>query len=93
MGLVLRLGRRAIRLAARGPARARGKLLKRRWRQARRSAAPDIGGRRRRGKAHGMRVSGSTETKTYGKGAAGREREEKHTLPRRGIFGKEVDER
>jgi len=40
-----------------------------------------------------MRVSGSTETKTYGKGAAGREREEKHTLPRRGIFGKEVDER
>jgi len=39
------------------------------------------------------RVSGSTETKTYGKGAAGREHEEKQTLPRRDFFGKDIDER
>jgi hypothetical protein len=39
------------------------------------------------------RVSGSTETKTYGKGATRREHEEKHTLPRRSIFGKDSDER
>ena len=38
-------------------------------------------------------VSGSTETKTYGKGATVREREEKQTLPRRGLFGKDVDGR
>lgn len=39
------------------------------------------------------RVSGSTETKTYGKGATGREREEKQTFPKIGLFGKDVDER
>jgi RNA-directed DNA polymerase len=38
------------------------------------------------------RVSGSTETKTYGKDAAGREHEEKRTLPRISLFGKDVDE-
>ena len=31
-------------------------------------------------------VSGSSETKTYGKDATVREREEKLTLPRRGFF-------
>jgi hypothetical protein len=39
------------------------------------------------------RVSGSIETKTYGKDATVREREEKRTLPRRSIFGKDRDER
>jgi hypothetical protein len=34
------------------------------------------------------RVSGSSETKTYGKGATRREHEEQHTLPRRSFFGK-----
>jgi hypothetical protein len=39
------------------------------------------------------RVSGSTKTKTYGKGTRGREHEEQQTLPRRGLFGKDVHER
>jgi hypothetical protein len=39
------------------------------------------------------RVSGSSETKTYGKGVAPREYEEQPTLPRRSIFGKDIDER
>ena len=38
-------------------------------------------------------VSGSSETKTYGKGVTLREREEQPTLPRRSIFGKDIDER
>jgi hypothetical protein len=53
-----------------------------------------------REKAHGapdklrsFRVSGSSETKTYGKGVAPREYEEQPTLPRRSIFGKDIDER
>jgi hypothetical protein len=40
-----------------------------------------------------IRVSGSTETKTYGKGATGKEREETQTLPRRSFFGKDIDKR
>jgi hypothetical protein len=40
-----------------------------------------------------MRLSGSTETKTYSKGATGKEREEQWTLPRRNIFGKDLDAR
>jgi len=40
-----------------------------------------------------IRVSGSNETKTYGKDPAMREREEKRTLPRRSFFGKDTDER
>jgi hypothetical protein len=40
-----------------------------------------------------VRVSGSSGTKTYGKDTAVREREEKQTLPRRSIFGKDIDER
>jgi hypothetical protein len=39
------------------------------------------------------RVSGSSETKTYGKGATRREHEELPTLPRRPFFGKDGDER
>jgi len=39
------------------------------------------------------RVSGSVETKTYGKDAVGRERKEKQTLPRRSLFGKDAEER
>jgi hypothetical protein len=39
------------------------------------------------------RVSGSSETKTYGKGVVLREHEEQHTLPRRSIFGKDLDKR
>ncbi len=35
----------------------------------------------------------SDETKTYGKGAAVRKREANCTLPRMGVFGKDVDER
>jgi hypothetical protein len=38
-------------------------------------------------------VSGSSETKTYGKSATAREYEEEHTLPRRSVFGKDIDER
>jgi len=38
-------------------------------------------------------VSGSTETKTYGKSATVREYEEQQTLPSRGLFGKDADER
>jgi hypothetical protein len=38
-------------------------------------------------------VSGSTEAKTYGKGATRSKREEKHTLPRRSRFGKDAGER
>jgi hypothetical protein len=38
------------------------------------------------------RVSGSSETKPYGKGVAPREYEEQPTLPRRSIFGKDSDE-
>jgi hypothetical protein len=38
-------------------------------------------------------VSGSSETKTYGKDVVLREHRELHTLPRRSIFGKDVDER
>jgi hypothetical protein len=40
-----------------------------------------------------MRVSGSSETKTYGKTVALRAHEEQHTLPRRSIFGKDSDDR
>src|SRR5215510_11471215 len=40
-----------------------------------------------------IRVSGSSETKTYGKGATRREHEELPTFPRRSLFGKAVDER
>jgi pimeloyl-ACP methyl ester carboxylesterase len=39
------------------------------------------------------RVSGSSETKTYGKGVALREHEEQYTLPRRSVFGKDEEER
>ena len=38
-------------------------------------------------------VSGRTETKTYGKSATVREREEQQTLPSKGLFGKVTDER
>jgi len=38
-------------------------------------------------------VSGSSETKTYGKGVTLREHEEQPTLPRRSFFGKDIDER
>ena len=38
-------------------------------------------------------VSGSSETKTYGKSATVREHEEYPTLPRRSIFGKDLDPR
>jgi hypothetical protein len=38
-------------------------------------------------------VSGSIETKTYGKTVALRAHEEQHTLPRRSIFGKDIDAR
>jgi hypothetical protein len=41
----------------------------------------------------GFWVSGSSATKTYGKGVAMREHKELETLPRRGIFGKDIDER
>ena len=41
----------------------------------------------------GIRVSGSSETKTYGKGATRREHEELPTLPRKSFFGKDTDER
>jgi hypothetical protein len=44
-------------------------------------------------RANTVRVSGSTETETYGKGVSGREREEKPTLPRRSFFGKDIGER
>jgi hypothetical protein len=44
-------------------------------------------------RAQRTRVSGSSETKTYGKGATRREHEELPTLPRKSIFGKDVDER
>jgi hypothetical protein len=40
-----------------------------------------------------LRVSGSTETKTYGKGAKRRAHEEKRTLPRRSFFEKDIDGR
>ena len=43
----------------------------------------------RRYRHEAKRVSGSTET--YGKSATVREHEEKRTLPRRGLFGKDVD--
>jgi hypothetical protein len=36
-----------------------------------------------------MRVSGSTETKSYGKSAPVGEYEEQQTLPRRSVFGKD----
>jgi hypothetical protein len=38
-------------------------------------------------------VSGSSETKTYGKGVAMREHKELHTFPKRYFFGKDSDER
>jgi hypothetical protein len=38
-------------------------------------------------------VSGSSETKTYGKSALAREHEEGSTLPRRSLFGKDLDAR
>jgi hypothetical protein len=37
------------------------------------------------------RVSGSSETKTYGKSVTARKHEEELTLPRRSIFGKDTD--
>ena len=37
-----------------------------------------------------IRVSGSSETKTYGKDVVLREHRERHTLPRRSLFGKDV---
>ena len=39
------------------------------------------------------RVSGSSETKTYGKSTLVREHEEQPTRPRRSLFGKDSDER
>jgi hypothetical protein len=45
------------------------------------------------GLGRAVRVSGSSETKTYGKGTMAREHEDESTLPRRRIFGKDVDER
>src|SRR5438270_5236285 len=39
------------------------------------------------------RVSGSSETKTYGKSAAVRAHEKQQTLPRRSFFGKDTTER
>jgi hypothetical protein len=44
-------------------------------------------------RAQRTRVRGSSETKTYGKGATRREHEELPTLPRRSIFGKDIDAR
>jgi hypothetical protein len=41
----------------------------------------------------GYWVSGSSETKTYGKSATVREHEEYPTLPKRSIFGKDIDAR
>src|SRR6266567_3165491 len=38
------------------------------------------------------RVSGSSETKTYGKSAAVRAHEKQQTLPRRSFFGKDTTE-
>src|SRR6266853_1940960 len=38
-------------------------------------------------------VSGRSETKTYGKSTAVREREESKTLPRKSFFGKDHDKR
>jgi hypothetical protein len=38
-------------------------------------------------------VSGSSETKTYGKRAMAREHEEQHMLPRRSFFGTDAEER
>ena len=38
-------------------------------------------------------VSGRSETKTYGKSAVVREREESKTLPRKSFFGKDHDKR
>ena len=38
-------------------------------------------------------VSGSSETKTYGKDATRREYKELSTLPRRSLFGKDIDAR
>ena len=43
--------------------------------------------------AAAQRVSGSTETKTYGKSATVGEHEEQHTLPRTGVFGNDGEER
>src|SRR2546428_11951072 len=40
-----------------------------------------------------IRVSGSSETKTYGKSAAVRAHEKQQTLPRRSFFGKDTTER
>jgi hypothetical protein len=42
---------------------------------------------------HPTRVSGRSETKTYGKSTAVREREESKTLPRKSFFGKDHDKR
>jgi hypothetical protein len=39
------------------------------------------------------RVSGSSETKTYGKSTTASEHEEEPTLPRKHFFGKDSDER
>src|SRR6266568_8627341 len=40
-----------------------------------------------------QRVSGSSETKTYGKDAIVRAHDEQQTLPRRSFFGKDREER
>ena len=40
-----------------------------------------------------IRVSGRTETKIYGKSATVRECQEQQTLPRKSLFGKDVDKR
>ncbi|MCI0623635.1 MAG: hypothetical protein L0387_18585 [Acidobacteria bacterium] len=40
-----------------------------------------------------LRVSGSNETKTYGKNVTVREHEELPTRPRRSLFGKDGEER
>ena len=65
-------------------------------------AAPDAGRRtimrvqRRRpdpASSAAARVSGSSETTTYGRGIAMREHQELHTLPSRSFFGKDTNER
>src|SRR5262245_50267637 len=45
------------------------------------------------GKVYRMRVSGSSETKTYGKSVVMRAHKERPTLPRRSFFGKDNAER
>ena len=59
------------------------------------SSPPDQGGEHDAGKMPDTAtwVSGSSETKTYGKDATARAHEEQPTLPRRRVFGKDSDAR